>query len=379
MQWSGQQAAALSAVQKWLADRSSPVFRVFGYAGTGKSTIARHFAEGLGLDHVRFAAYTGKAAAVLRQKGCEGAMTIHRLAYVIEKELLDEKTRRFSPQFRAREAEALSTLKLIVLDECSMLDEETARDLLSFKVPILVLGDPAQLPPRKGSGYFIDSPDFPLDRPDVLLTEIHRQAAESPVLRLATAVREGRPLLPGTYGDSVVTMVRDYESLDLAGFDQVICGKNDTRTAYNRRVRSTAGRGEYPEVDEKLICLRNSRRYQLHNGERYTVANVWPNDEEDETPHFVLAVGNEELPSQTMRAWWGPFRGEDMSHLMWADRKAAEEFDFSYAITCHKAQGSQYPSVAIFDEAYCFREHARKWRYTALTRAESKVLVAIRS
>src|SRR5665213_2774895 len=80
MAWSPQQDAALTQVAAWLKRGEPQVFRLFGYAGTGKTTLARHLAEDIE-GEVIFAAYTGKAALVLRSKGCKGARTIHSLIY----------------------------------------------------------------------------------------------------------------------------------------------------------------------------------------------------------------------------------------------------------------------------------------------------------
>ncbi len=76
------QDAALTAASKWFkAERGkTSIFRLFGYAGTGKTTLARHIAEGID-GKVLYAAFTGKAACVMRSKGCHGASTIHRLIY----------------------------------------------------------------------------------------------------------------------------------------------------------------------------------------------------------------------------------------------------------------------------------------------------------
>src|SRR5882757_5485782 len=83
--FSPEQDAALKAVAAWLKAKpgrgnTPPVFRLFGYAGSGKSTLAKHLAEGVE-GKVLFAAFTGKAALVMRRKGCEGASTIHSLIY----------------------------------------------------------------------------------------------------------------------------------------------------------------------------------------------------------------------------------------------------------------------------------------------------------
>jgi len=122
------------------ADGEPQVFRLFGYAGVGKTTLARHIAEGAQGEAV-FAAFTGKAALVLRSKGCVGASTIHALIYRAS------EGAEGAPTFTLNHDGPASKAGLIVIDECSMVDAELGRDLLSFGKPILVLGDPAQLPP----------------------------------------------------------------------------------------------------------------------------------------------------------------------------------------------------------------------------------------
>ncbi|MEO8669294.1 MAG: AAA family ATPase, partial [Bauldia sp.] len=169
MLWSPKQDDALRAVSSWLKSGGTQVFRLFGYAGTGKTTLARHIAEDAGGD-VCFAAFTGKAAHVMRRKGCTGAGTIHSLIYRMRGE--DED----GPTFVLNDDSAAGKAALIVIDECSMVDADIGRDLLSFGAPVLVLGDPAQLPPIAGGGFFTES------EPDSMLTEVHRQAADDPII-----------------------------------------------------------------------------------------------------------------------------------------------------------------------------------------------------
>jgi hypothetical protein len=73
MTWSAQQEQALIAVRKWFIDPdSSQIFRLFGFAGTGKTTLSQEIAnliEDDGDGKVVYAAFTGKAALVMRQKG----------------------------------------------------------------------------------------------------------------------------------------------------------------------------------------------------------------------------------------------------------------------------------------------------------------------
>src|SRR3984885_9390835 len=161
-EWSREQAEAIDQVGRWLKQGEPQVFRVFGYAGVGKTTLARHIAEGA-RGETAFAAFTGKAALVMRSKGCPGATTIHALIYRAS------EGAEGAPTFTLNADGPASKAGLIVIDECSMVDAELARDLLSFGKPILVLGDPFQLPPVKGGGFFTEG------APDVMLTHIHRQ------------------------------------------------------------------------------------------------------------------------------------------------------------------------------------------------------------
>src|ERR1700722_10020034 len=148
-EWSTEQADAIDQVGRWLKQGEPQVFRVFGYAGVGKTPPARHIAEGA-RGETAFAAFTGKAALVMRSKGCAGATTIHALIYRAT------EGAEGAPNFTLNADGPASKAGLIVIDECSMVDAELARDLLSFGKPILVLGDPFQLPPVKGGGFFTE-------------------------------------------------------------------------------------------------------------------------------------------------------------------------------------------------------------------------------
>src|SRR5512139_2235245 len=157
-QFTPHQQQALTVVAEWLkakpgSNGTPQVFRLFGYAGTGKTTLARHIADEAD-GEVRFAAFTGKAASVMRGKGCRGATTIHSLIYRA-RESGEE-----IPSFDLWEEAPASKASLIIIDECSMVDAELGKDLLSFGVPLLVLGDPAQLPPittgANGGGFFTE-------------------------------------------------------------------------------------------------------------------------------------------------------------------------------------------------------------------------------
>lgn len=375
LEFSPQQDAALKAVADWLENGDSPVFRLFGYAGTGKTTLARHFAEGVD-GAVQFAAFTGKAAQVLRSKGAKSARTIHSLIYRPkgEEQVEDEETgtARVSPTFSLNRQSPVAKAKLVVIDECSMVDEALGQDLLSFGTPILVLGDPGQLPPVSGGGFFTDA------EPDFLLTEIHRQAQDNPIVRLALDVREGKEIMHGDYGTVQVIGKRDVEQAKVLAADQVLVGTNKTRRAYNRRLRELKGfTDELPMVGDKLVCLRNDPQKGLLNGSLWQVMTA---SKESVKPGINLIVKPDDddidKGAAKIRLLKAAFEDAD-SEIPWATKKRFDDFDYGYALTVHKAQGSQWDDVMLFDEGWAFRETRERWLYTAITRA-AKTLTIVR-
>ncbi len=413
MKWSPQQDAALVAVDKWLKDPGDQqVYRLFGYAGTGKTTLAMHLAENAG--SVMFGAFTGKAAYVLRQKGCPEASTLHsiiykpqeksRLALVeMETELAErieafnndpdlppdfnpeddshikelragiarEKKNLARPAFSLNEESDLRFADLLVVDEVSMVNEPMGIDLESFGVPILVLGDPAQLPPVGGGGYFTNS------APDTMLTEIHRQALDNPIVCMATEVRHRRVLKPGKYGDSEV-IAGKVDSRRSLEFNQVLVGMNRTRHATNDHIRSLLGFTEqHPITKDKLVCLRNDHDCGLLNGGIWFVEKIGDKDQF----YIEMTIRPEDGEgNQLVMAHMAHFlRDTDIKHMSWWERKVAQEFDYGYALTVHKSQGSQWDNVLLMDESNVFGRHDpnAKWRwlYTGITRAAERITI----
>ncbi|MBX3572969.1 MAG: ATP-dependent RecD-like DNA helicase [Mesorhizobium sp.] len=373
MDFSPQQDAALKAVDRWLKSGRPQVFRLFGYAGTGKTTLARHFAENVD-GQVQFAAFTGKAAQVLRSKGAINARTIHSLIYRPkgEEAVEDEATGRtsMSPTFSLNRQSPISKAKLVVIDECSMVDEQLGRDLLSFGTPVLVLGDPAQLPPISGGGFFTEH------EPDHLLTEIHRQARDNPIIRLALDVRESREFMHGDYGTAQV-IGKDQVTQDLVlEADQVLVGTNRTRRRYNARLRELKGfTASYPQAGDKLVCLRNDPAKGLLNGSLW---KVMTSSRETVKPGINLLVSPEEDDPDRgvakIKLLKAQFEDPD-TEIPWATKKRFDDFDYGYALTVHKAQGSQWDNVVLFDESWAFKETRQRWLYTAITRAARRLTV----
>lgn len=357
MNWSPEQDNALLAVERWRKAGGAQVFRLFGYAGAGKTTLARHIAENAGVDVV-FAAFTGKAAHVMRQKGCTDATTIHSLIY--RPSSVEEEG---EPTFALRHDAPASKADLIIIDECSMVDEELGRDLLSFGKPVLVLGDPAQLPPVKGGGFFTEG------EPDFMLTEIHRQAADNPIIRLSMAIREGEHFDEQSDRCRLLTR-KEITTEEIMAADQILVGANRTRKRYNDRLRELHGHtDDTPESGEKLVCLRNNKKKGLLNGGIWTVDRRMSPRGGRVRFSVRPEEGGKAVTVSVPRAFFldGP------EAVPWAQRKGADEFDYGYALTVHKAQGSQWDSVVLFDESYMFREHQQRWLYTAVTRAAERL------
>lgn len=371
LSWGRQQASALTGIGKWLdTPNAKPIFRLFGYAGTGKSTLAKHIAATITGNTV-FCAYTGKAARVMQRYGCANASTIHSLIY---KPVIDVHTMQVIDYTLNFQDSPLLDADLCVVDECSMADERIGRDLLAFNVPLLVMGDPMQLPPVKGEGFFINA------EPDVMLTEVHRQALDNPITYMATEIRKGNRLPIGRYGSSRVTR----KSQDYLGFSQVIAGRNVTRHAINTTMRELRGYAKqspvFPLVGEKLVGLKNNRANGLLNGTLWEVLSVnhmsnrltMNLKELDGLDMEIKAVVPEECFTQRGRADF-----DERALFDKYGKNAPDRMDFGDCLTGHKMQGSQAQSILVVDEAYCFREYETHWRYTAITRAIDSVTLMV--
>ena len=373
MEFSPQQDEALKAVARWLKGGRPQIFRLFGYAGTGKTTLARYFAQHVD-GQVQFAAFTAKGAQVLRSRGAVNARTIHSLIYRPrgEEQVEDEATGKtsMSPTFSLNRQSPVAKAALVVIDECAMLDEQLGRAKRGFGTPILVLGDPGQLPPISGGGFFTEH------EPDYLLTEIHRQARDNPIIRLALDVREGRELMRGDYGAARVIGREEVTQELVLAADQVLVGTNRTRRRYNHRLRELKGfTAAYPQAGDKLVCLRNDPAKGLLNGSLW---KVMTSSRETVKPGINLLVSPEEDDPDRgvakIRLLKAAFE-EQEEEIPWPTKKRYDDFDFGYALTVHKAQGSQWNDVVLFDESYAFKDTRQRWLYTAITRAAERLTI----
>jgi exodeoxyribonuclease-5 len=400
---SKQQQEAKDLFINWYNDeharKRQPVFVLAGYAGTGKSFTTKSIIEEVDGD-VLFGAYTGKAALIMRRNGNGSARTLHSLIYKPvppSKELADQLDKDLQAAVKASDSAKVAQIKeelkknskirfelneeselagaaLLVLDECSMVNDEMLADLLSFNVPILALGDPGQLPPIDGTGALFKH------KPDYTLTEIRRQAMDNPIINLSMKARNGVHIAHGDFGKARIINKHAILPSDVRSCDQIITGKNLTRMDLNRRFRRMIGKTDtYPEVGERIICLRNNSGYGILNGlQCEVIAKV---EEYDDFIEYKLLKedGGPEIIVPILRAHFDEYvKPGTVKELKWWDRQKAEEFDFGYAITVHKAQGSQWNKVLFFDDGFFVWDKPQrcKWLYTGITRAADELIIA---
>jgi exodeoxyribonuclease-5 len=369
MTWSAQQEQALVAVRKWFIDPASlQIFRLFGFAGTGKTTLSQEIAnliEDDGDGKVVYAAFTGKAALVMRQKGCRKASTIHSLIYSLD----DDGSS--IPKFILNDDSTVKDAKLVIIDECSMVGAELAHDLVSFGVKVLVLGDPAQLPPVQDAGFFTNC------KPDFMLTEVHRQARDNPIVRMSMDIREGKRLEYGDFGQCKIIPKGTLDPQVALTADMILVGKNDTRHKCNRRHRELKKiESLTPKAGERLVCLKNDRAKNLFNGGTWTVEKVRKSN--GAAVRMVVSPEDAGDVKRTTEIKVHPyfFEGRE-GELTWDDIKEFQQFTFGYALTVHKSQGSQWNNVVLIDESAVFREDRRRHLYTGITRAAEQITVVM--
>lgn len=382
-----QQVHALYDIENWWDKGNDQVYEISGAAGTGKTFLVNYFIEQIGLDpsEVAFTAFAGKAAMQLARNGLP-AQTIHSLIYNHEKVLdLDENGKiQVSPvtgkplmkwEFILKE-KLFKEPKLIVIDEASMVNAQLANDLMSFEIPVIALGDLNQLPPVIGKPVFLQHPNF-------ILTQIMRQAENDPIVWLSQRVLNGKKLEYGAYGTSSVGSKSSLNDYNLLNTDIVLTGTNKLRHKINDLYRNQLlqiKKPEIPKVGEKIICVKNDwtrsieHSIYLMNGLAGYVDYVDMesyNGKElkiDFRPDFLSKkFKNVKLDYKRLYNMYGENEKEDIFSRL-------NQFEFAYAITTHKSQGSQWDDVTYLDErAGWDAETYKKLQYTAITRAKKAI------
>lgn len=347
---------------------------ISGFAGTGKSTIINHFIDLTGImEYTRFVTFTGKASLVLQRKGLP-ATTIHKLIYNAHK---NYRTGRF---YFTLKPELEGDIRLIVIDEVSMVPMKLLKDLMSFNIPIVALGDPGQLEP-------IGEDNGLLKAPDIFLDEIHRQAEDNSIIRLSMMARQKKPI-PYIYDDANVKVIRrDEVTMEMFCWaDQVLCARNNTRRQINAEMREHLGfSGDLPNRNDKVICLKNywdilnDDGYPLINGTIGKVTGII-------TGKDYGILGQKTLidfqSDYSLPNYYGVeidsniFKGNAPLVTNSKSKRLICEFDFGYAITCWKAQGSEWDKILVYEENFPsdVDSHAR-FLYTAITRAQNKLVL----
>ena len=368
---------------------------ISGYAGTGKSTLVKFAIAALGVreDRVAYATFTGKAAEVLRKKGNTGACTLHKLLY--------DHFPKPGGGFIRKPKTSLDC-DVVVVDEVSMAPKSMIDILLSHRVYVIFLGDPFQLPQiNKDESHDI------LENAHIFLDEVMRQAAESEIIQISMKIRNGEPIDFMKGKEAIIIPKSELVEGHLTWADQILCGTNATRENINRQMREIYGFSGLPQDGEKMICLRNYWDDCADNGDALVNGTTGILRNPFET--FRMIPNYIPIDNHRMDVIQGDFVTSDGStfNSVEMDKKllidgvkcitdgkilfrlgklknkigdiVPREFAFGYAITTHKAQGSEWDKVLVIEEKFPFskEEHAR-WLYTAVTRASER-LVLVRS
>ena len=372
---------------------------ISGYAGTGKSTLINHIIYALNLDpdfDVAYMAYTGKASEVLRRKGCVNAMTGHKLLY--------HSVKTPSGHFITTPKKFIGEFKIIVVDEVSMLPKKMWDLLLRHGIHVLACGDPGQLPPIAKKG---EEPLTILDNPHIFLDEVMRQAAESDIIRLSMDIREHKPI---PFFKGTEAMVIPYSEVDASMYkwaSQILTATNATRRTVNDAIRAMDNRGPQPEVGDKVISLANHWDIFSETGDANlingTIGYLTDPIELKEISYpvytqgfprkipicqagFISEVGDDfgvlNMDHHAINVGQ-PFLNSYQEYVLYKAAGSKEnfpqiplEFNYGYAITVHRAQGSEWDKVLVLEERFPFdAEEHTKWLYTAVTRSVSKLVL----
>ena len=339
------------------------VTTVGGLAGTGKSVLAVNLPELLGLpgEAVRFATFT---ASVLNAKaGREIASTIHKLIYYTHwnhgptcpagKGSGPQVCNRIGCTSWVERRDRLDPeVKLIVIDEASMVGRSIYEDLISYRNPVVFVGDYGQLGPVAEDAWnLMDEENL-----DFRLTTIHRQVEDSPILELAMKARHDGFVKPGAYG----------EYAD-GGNELLLCWTNRSRLKFNRQERRDRGFDtKYPEAGDDVLCLKNNYRLGVYNGLKGQIKEI-----ESRGKNYVATIR-----TAADFDYDGIVSGEQFGFertLSINPNSKIALWDFGYCMTVHKSQGTEADNVWLYDEYT--RGGADRWLYTAITRAKSGIVV----
>ena len=391
-----EQIYAVYQGETWFKSQTNQVFEISGPAGSGKTTLILYLIEqlGLSLEQVLFVAYMGKAACRMALNGLP-AKTIHSAIYRYEKVIARDEEGKiiYNENGKVKKIGKFvlkdkigKGIRLIVLDEGSMVNEEIATDLLSFGIPIIVLGDLNQLPPVFGNPYF-------LKEPDVILKQVMRQNEGNPIIYLSQQVLNDKKLNIGIYGSSKIIPKSEITDSHFSKASIVLTETNRLRWNINNFFRENL-RGykqlDYPHIGEKVICRKNNWSRSIDNGIYLTngmcgfVDDIFKDTYNKKTmtmdfrPDFTKSVFRNvtfnypymyAIPSSMLDSESEEIQNYDIYN---------DRFEYGYAITTHLSQGSQYQNVLYLNENMMrTKEDRRRLSYTAITRAINSITIVV--
>lgn len=410
---STEQTEVKDALLTWVDDfyggrTERPFTTMAGLAGTGKTTLLGFLAQDLRLRRsvrIAFVTYTGKASIVLSSKlwgmGPEDYVgTIHSLIYF---PLVDEET----GKVEGWSYRDFLEVDFIFVDEASMVGSEIWDDLLKYNIPIIAIGDHGQLPPVGTENFNL------MAEPEYVLTEIHRQAQDNPIIKLSMIARQEGWVDYGIYGTGIAKLHWSDPRCKkiLSAYDKdsdliCLCGMNATRSNVNKMIRAKYQYSGTPKPGERLICLKNNKNIGVMNGQIGTLVSIKSigkkffeiqmrmDGSKYDVWSYCLKSGfgkvysNEAYQESNMRetkmeladALESIMQKETPSYYMGFDEKRkikVDLFDFGYCVSVHKSQGSEWNRVIMIDERNSHQsdDDYTRWLYTGITRAKEKLIL----
>ena len=245
-----------------------------------------------------------------------------------------------------------------------MVPKDLLQRLLKYNVHIICLGDPGQLPPVSK-----DEDNHILDKPHIFLDEIMRQEEESEIIKLTMDIRAGKTLNRFQGKEVQILNKNELTTAMLQWADQIICSTNNTRIMINNQMRQLLGKEGVPQDGDKVICLKNN--WDIFSDNDNPLVNGTIGYLKDSFETFLKIPWNisSDKKSKTIKILNAEFVSDtdesygklDMDEKLITDGEAGldwktaynmgrnwryqnaipEQFTYGYAITCHKAQGSE--------------------------------------